>query len=276
MQLLLDGFIEQSAPPMPRMSRGVQVRPDDEAFSGFVFKIQANMDPNHRDRIVFIRVVSGRFTRDMTVTHVPTGKKMRLSNANKMFGRDRETIDEAYPGDVVGIAGAKFLSIGDTLSEDPQVLFEEIPHFPPECFAFLHNDVPSNHKRFREGLNQLLTEGVVHAFELPDAAQRIPLLAAVGPLQFDIVKYRLETEYNAASRLEMAPWTLARWFRDRAVSPGRLMLPGGVRMARDGAGDPVLLFPSEWSVTYFQDNNRDVELSEYPVSTPVDRIRRVA
>ena len=234
------------------------------------------MDPNHRDRIVFIRVVSGRFTRDMTVTHVPTGKKIRLSNANKMFGRDRETIDEAYPGDVVGIAGAKFLSIGDTLSEDPQVLFEEIPHFPPECFAFLHNDVPSNNKRFREGLNQLLTEGVVHAFELPDAAQRIPLLAAVGPLQFDIVKYRLETEYNAASRLEMAPWTLARWFRDRAVSPGRLMLPGGVRMARDGAGDPVLLFPSEWSVTYFQDNNRDVELSEYPVSTPADRIRRVA
>ncbi len=252
------------------------MKPDTDAFSGFVFKIQANMDPHHRDRMVFIRVVSGRFTRDMMVTHVPTGKKFRLSNSNKIFGRDRETVDEAYPGDVVGIAGAKFLAIGDTLSEDPDVLFDEIPRFPPECFAFLHNDVPSNHKRFREGLNQLLAEGVVHAFELPDAAQRIPLLAAVGPLQFEIVQYRLETEYNAPSRLEGASWTLARWIKPAGIATDSSMLPSGVRIARDSTGQPVLLFPNEWNVRYFRENNKDVELSEYPASIPADKVKRVA
>jgi peptide chain release factor 3 len=275
-KLLLEGFIEQSAAPMPRISRGLMVKPDTATFSGFVFKIQANMDPHHRDRVVFIRVVSGRFTRDMMVTHVPTGKKFRLSNSNKIFGRDRETLDEAYPGDVVGIAGAKFLSIGDTLSEDPDVLFNEIPRFPPECFAFIHNDVPSNHKRFRDGLNQLLAEGVVHAFELPDAAQRVPLLAAVGPLQFEIVQYRLETEYRAPSRLEGASWTLARWLKPAGSATEGLMLPSGARIARDSTGQPVLLFPNEWNVRYFQQNNKDVELSEYPASIPADKVKRVA
>ena len=275
-QLLLEGFIEQSASPMPRISRGVPMRPEDPKFSGFVFKIQANMDPNHRDRIVFIRVVSGRFTRDMTVTHVPTGKKFRLSNSNKIFGRDRETIDEAYPGDVIGIAGAKFLSIGDTLSEDPQVLFDEIPRFPPECFAFLHNDVPSNHKRFRDGLNQLLAEGVVHSFELVNAAQRIPLLAAVGPLQFEIVKYRMETEYNAPSRIEGADWTVARWLKNSTMATDKLVLPSGARFARDRDGQSVILFANEWGVKYFHQHNKDVQLSEYPDSVPGESEKRVA
>jgi peptide chain release factor 3 len=275
-QLLLDGFIAQSAPPMARNSHGKPVRPDAETFSGFVFKIQTNMDPQHRDRIVFIRVVSGRFTRDMHVTHIPTGKKLRLSNSNKMFGRDRETLDEAYPGDVIGISGAKFLSIGDTLSEDPDILFEEIPRFPPECFAFLHNETPSKQKRFREGLNQLLAEGVVQAFDLPEAVQRTPLLAAVGPLQFEIVKYRLETEYGAPSRLEAAPWTTARWITTPGVSAETLVLPSSARMARDGSGQPVLLFGSEWYVNFFQENNRDVKLSAFPASAAVDRMKRVA
>jgi len=275
-QLLLDGFIEQSAPPLARTSRGIPMQPENPAFSGFVFKIQANMDPNHRDRIVFIRVVSGKFTRDMTVTHVPTGRKFRLSNSNKIFGRDRETVDEAWPGDVIGIAGARFLSIGDTLSEDPNVLFEEIPRFPPECFAFLHNDIPSNHKRFREGLNQLLAEGVVHSFDLPDAAQRIPLLAAVGPLQFEIVQYRMETEYNAPSRLEGAPWILARWVKPAGAVSGKLDLPSGARIARDKMDQPVLLFPSEWSERYFRENHKDLDLNEYPDSLPEDKAQKVA
>ena len=275
-QLLLDGFIEQSAPPMPRISRGLPVKPENSSFSGFVFKIHANMDPNHRDRIVFIRVVSGRFSRDMTVTHVATGKKLRLSNSNKIFGRERETIDEAYPGDVVGIVGAKALAIGDTLSEDPSVLFNEIPRFPPECFAFLHNEIPSNYKRFYDGLNQLLAEGVVHAFELPDAAQRVPLLAAVGPLQFEIVKYRLESEYGAPSRLEVADWTLARWFRDASIDTGRLVLPTGSRIARDRTGQSVLLLPTEWNLRYFMQNNKECELSEYPAMALEDVLQRVA
>ena len=265
-QLLLDGFIEHSAPPRGRHSKGLPIEPDNPNFSGFVFKIQANMDPRHRDRVAFIRVVSGRFERDMQVTHVRSGKVIRLSNSSKLFGRERETVDEAYPGDVVGIVGSQALAIGDTVSETPEVTYNEIPRFPPECFAFLHNPVPSNYKRFREGLNQLLQEGVVHSFELPDAFQKTPLLAAVGPLQFEIVQYRLESEYGAASRLEPTSWTMARWLRPEDADVSKLTLPSGVRLALDGYGAPVLLFPDSWQLNYFAQNNKDVPLSEYPLA----------
>ncbi|HPS01236.1 MAG TPA: peptide chain release factor 3 [Candidatus Sumerlaeota bacterium] len=265
-QLLLDGFIEHSTPPRHRMSQGAVVEPNDPAFSGFVFKIQANMDPRHRDRVAFIRVVSGRFERDMMVTHVSSGKKIRLSNSSKLFGRERETVDEAWPGDVVGIVGSNALSIGDTLSENPDVVFNEIPHFPPECFAYLHNPVPSNYKRFREGLTQLLQEGVVHAFEIPGQQQKIPLLAAVGPLQFEIVQYRLETEYGATSRLENASWTLARWVCGGDL-PDPYDLPSGVQLVEDLQGQPVLLFPGEWNLQYFAQKFSGIELSAYPPGT---------
>ena len=275
-QLLLDGFIDHSTAPRARTSRGKPIEPETESFSGFVFKIQANMDPRHRDRVAFIRVVSGRFERDMTVTHVRSGKTVRLSNSSKLFGRERETVDEAYAGDVVGIVGANFLAIGDTLSEAPDVVFNEIPRFPPECFAFLHNPTPSSYKRFREGLTQLLQEGVVHAFEFPEAAQKIPLLAAVGPLQFEIVQYRLESEYGAPSRLETAPWTLARWIKPEDADVERLTLPSGVRLAADGFGQPVLLFPDAWQIKYFAQHNKDVPLSEYPLESSEDETEKVA
>jgi peptide chain release factor 3 len=274
-QLLLDGFIEHSATPRGRLSRGKRVEPASEAFSGFVFKIQANMDPRHRDRVAFIRVVSGRFERDMQVTHVRSGKTIRLSNSSKLFGRERETVDEAYPGDVVGIVGSNALAIGDTVSEDADILFNEIPRFPPECFAFLHNPSPSNYKRFREGLNQLLQEGVVHGFELNDSFQKVPLLAAVGPLQFEIVQYRLMSEYGAESRLENAPWSMARWLRpEDAELP--LVLPNGARQARDGYGQPVVLFPDNWHLKYFLQENKDVPLSEYPLEDPANAAEGVA
>lgn len=273
-QLLLDGFLEYSIPPMPRLSRGVEVSPETPAFSGFVFKIQANMDPRHRDRIAFIRVVSGRFERDMTVTHVRTGKAVRLSNSSKLMGRDRETVDEAFPGDVVGIVGANFLAIGDTLSEDPNLVYDEIPRFPPECFAYLHNPVPSNYKRFREGLTQLLQEGIVHSFELPDAGQKIPLLSAVGPLQFEIVQYRLQSEYGADSRLEIAPWTRARWIKPEDAQEGLLNMTSDVRIAQDALGQPVLLFPDEWYLQYFIQHNPKVALSEYPPDAPVRPVQQ--
>ena len=268
-QLLLDGFIERSSPPRGRVSRGQGearlIEPEHPAFSGFVFKIQANMDPRHRDRVAFIRVVSGKFERDMSAHHVRSEKPVRLSNSSKLFGRERETVDEAWPGDVVGIVGANFLAIGDTLSEEPGVQFDEIPHFPPECFAFLHNPTPSNYKRFREGLTQLLQEGVVHAYELPNG--RAPLLAAVGPLQFEIVQYRLQSEYNAESRLETAPWALARWVTlpaDGKIVFEEIALPSGVNRATDGAGNRLLLFPNAWVVDFFLQKNPGVELSEYP------------
>lgn len=235
-------------------------------FSGFVFKIQANMDPRHRDRIAFLRVCSGKFERDMSVTHMPAGKTVRLSNASKLFGQSRETIEEAYPGDIVGFVGQQNLSIGDTLTEDASIVYDEIPHFPPEVFAMIVNPNPSNFKRFREGLDQLLQEGVVQGLNRLNAAQKIPILAAVGPLQFEVVQYRLESEYGAPSRLEQTNWKLMRWI-DPAVARESLtddLLPTGAAFAENAEGEAVILFTGDWGLRYFQEKNPSISLSELP------------
>ena len=268
-QLLLDGFLEYSAAPGARMSRAGLVAPTERPFSGFVFKIQANMDPRHRDRIAFVRVVSGRFERDMTVTHVQSGKAVRLANAAKLFGREREIIDEAYPGDVVGIVGNAHFAIGDTLTEDPAIVYDEIPRFAPECFAYLENPVAANFKRFRKGLSQLLQEGVVQSYDLSRSGRQAPLLGAVGPLQFEIVQYRLENEYGVSSRLDSAPWSVARWL-DPTVSAKDLMLPIGVCLATDGQGQRVLLCADDWKLRYFQERNPDIGLSDVPFGCQSD------
>ncbi|NLW85270.1 MAG: peptide chain release factor 3 [Planctomycetes bacterium] len=262
-QLLLDGFLDLSAPPGPKRSRGGMVRPSHKLFSGFVFKIQANMDPRHRDRIAFVRVVSGKFEREMNVTHAQSGKSIRLANAAKLFGQDRQTIDEAYPGDVVGIVGSARFAIGDTLTEDSGIVYDEIPRFAPECFAFIENPTPANYKRFREGLDQLLQEGVVQCYDLADASRRVPLLGAVGPLQFEIVQYRLQSEYGAQSRLEPAQWTVARWL-DPSANADSLVMPTSARLALDGQRRPVLLFPDEWNLRYFENRNPGVGISDLP------------
>ncbi len=156
------------------------VSPSDPGFSGFVFKIQANMNPKHRDRVAFIRIVSGAFQRDMVVQHPRAGKPVRLSNSQRLFAQDRETVDTAWAGDVVGIVGNQDFQIGDTLAEDPAVRFDELPRFVPECFAQIHSSSTATGKRFREGLDQLLREGVAQAFELNDSLTRTPLLARSG------------------------------------------------------------------------------------------------
>jgi peptide chain release factor 3 len=264
-QLLLDAFLELSPPPRARRSRDRLIDPAEESFAGFVFKIQANMDPRHRDRIYFIRVVSGKFERDMQVTNTRTGKKVRLSNSQRLFAQERETVDESYAGDVVGIVGNHEFQIGDALSEKTDVYFDEIPRFAPECFAFLHNPSTAQSKRFREGLGQLLAEGVVQGFSQPHAAQRIALLGAVGPLQFEVVQYRLESEYGAQARVEPAPWRHIRWIRSEAGSdPWSCDLPTGVSLALDAEDRPVALFPEVWPIKFFTERNPGWALSETP------------
>ena len=159
-ELLLNGFLEHSADPGPRMAGERIVSPEDPDFTGFVFKIQANMDPRHRDRIAFVRIVSGTFEREMTVVHVQSGKRIRLSSAQKLFGQQRETIEEGAAGDVIGIIGHDILHIGDTLAMDRTVVFNEIPQFTPEVFAYLTNPQAGNSKKYRLGVDQLLKEGV--------------------------------------------------------------------------------------------------------------------
>lgn len=263
-QLMLDSFLAMSLPPTSRETRSGEVKPEDANFSGFIFKIQANLDPRHRDRIAFVRVVSGKFERDMTVHHSRSGKKVRLSNAQKLFGRERDTIDEAYAGDVIGIVGKDDFGIGDTLSEDPAIFYEEIPRFAPETFAYLHNPNTAKYKRFRDGLTQLLQEGVVQQFEMQNALQKIPLLAAVGPLQFEVVQYRLENEYGAEARFETTPYTSVRWFRGKNGTNGRPVLPATSALATDADGQSVALFEDSWSLRFFSENNPDFEISDNP------------
>jgi peptide chain release factor 3 len=266
-QNLLEGFLKIAPPPAPRLALGDElVDPVDEKFTGFVFKIQANMDPRHRDRMSFVRIVSGRFERDMQTVNQRSGKSMRLANSQKLFAQDRETVNEAFAGDVVGIVGNHDFQIGDSLSASGKLRFDEIPRFPPEVFAFLHNPSTAKYKRFREGLDQLLAEGVVQQFTTSQAASRVPLLGAVGPLQFEVVQYRLETEYNAESRLETTPWTILRWLRvPESISlPEGLAMGTGVSTAQDGDGRWVILFSDEWSMRYFVQRNPDVTLLELP------------
>ena len=288
-QLLLDGFLNDSVPPAPRKAVPITVagslRPDDSAplashaensrvvpvelpkFSGFVFKIQANMDPKHRDRIAFLRVCSGKFERDMNVVHSRTGKTVRLSSSHKLFGQERETVNEAWPGDVVGLVGHSEFGIGDTLTEDRTIVYNEIPRFPPEVFTFISNPNPSDAKKYRAGLEQLLQEGVVQAFTARNAPPGATLLAAVGPLQFEVVQWRLQSEYNAESRLTPTNWTLLKWVEPHPSlkDPSRLIVASGVSFGTDKFEQPVVLFPNEWTMRYFTEKNPELKLHDLPL-----------
>jgi peptide chain release factor 3 len=278
-QLLLDGFLKDSIPPTSRRSVTVampgspiasekrEIPITHEKFSGFVFKIQANMDPKHRDRIAFLRVCSGKFERDMMVTHQRTGKTMRLSSSHKLFGQERETVDEAWPGDVIGLVGHSEFGIGDTLTEDKSIVFDEIPRFPPEVYTYISNPNSSDAKKYRAGLEQLLQEGVVQSFSPRNAPPGSTLLAAVGPLQFEVVQYRLESEYGAESRLEATPWTLLKWLEPHPSlkNLSSLIVASGVGFGTDKFDQPVALFPNEWTMRYFLEKNPELKLHDLPL-----------
>ncbi len=275
-QLLLDGFLAHSPPPVARVSRASgdnpePVPPDSPKFSAFIFKIQANMDPRHRDRIAFARVCSGRFERDMTVHHSGTGKKVRLTNSHKIFGQDREIVDEAMPGDILGLVGYSDFKIGDTLSTDPSILFDEIPRFPPECFALLNSANPGQYKAFRKGVDQLVKEGLVQRFQRPGMAPTANLLAAVGPLQFEVMQYRLKSEYGVEARLDNMPWKIIRWLDEKGMSviqEKQAYLYADVTAAEDAEGRPVMLFPSEFALRYTLDKFPGLALFEGPDDVP--------
>jgi len=267
-EMLLKYFLRYASPPTARSVDGKTIPTDHGQFSGFIFKILANMDPNHRDRIAFLRVCSGQFKRDMVVHHSRTGQKVKLSNTRKMFGQERDSIDEAVAGDIVGIVGRSGFGIGDTLTENKDITYKEIPRFTPECFMYFRNPNPSNYKKFKKGMDQLLEEGVVQELIREEEAhqQNMRLLAAVGPLQFEVVKFRLEAEYGAESRLEPAPWQVLRWISPEVTREALrdIRIPSGCTLARDLNEHHALLLPSVWTVNYFTEKNPDIELSDVP------------
>jgi peptide chain release factor 3 len=272
-RLLLDGFLRHSSPPTPRVSSIGPIASDDPRFSGFIFKIQANMDPKHRDRIAFMRVVSGVFERDMFVVHAQSGRRVRLGNATRLFGNRRTTVDRAVAGDVVGLVGNDLFGIGDTLTDDRTIVYDEIPEFLPECFVSLHNPQPGNCKRFNLGVEQLLREGVAKRLHPVGGARKITMLAAVGPLQFEVFVHRLVNEYGAEARTEPVPWTMARWCRLRGGASGdgsaqeladRLAGAPGLRVAVDDHNRPILLVADAWTLRYISERQPDIELATEP------------
>jgi len=257
----LAALVELAPPPAARSSDGRIIEPTTESFSAFVFKIQANMDPRHHDRMAFLRVCSGRFRKDMTVHHPRLERTVRMTRSHRLFARDRETIEEAFPGDVVGVVNPGLFVIGDTLSDDPSVRFDAIPKFEPECFALVRSVSVDKAKRFRRGLTQLEEEGAIQLLVSADAGQRDIVLAAVGELQFDVVAFRLESEYGVPVSIERLPYVAARWIVADSAAIADMHLPyGGAPQLRDRDGRLVLLFRSMRDLEYCAERNSGVAL----------------
>ncbi|MEX0715179.1 MAG: peptide chain release factor 3 [Planctomycetaceae bacterium] len=256
----LNAFLDLAPSPGARPSDRGMIPPEHPGFAGVVFKIQANLDPKHRDRIAFVRVCAGKFRREMEVTLARTGEKIRIMRSHRLFARDRETTDEAYPGDVIGVVNPRQFRLGDTLCEGEAFQFEGQWDFPPECFARIRCADTARRKQFDKGLNQLIEEGVVHVLTGDGVNPREPVLAAVGELQFDVVRFRLESEYDTRTTVERLPHTLARWVDLEGVDLSRVVLPSSSRLMRDQLGAALVLFTSEWEMAYFREKNPSLEL----------------
>jgi peptide chain release factor 3 len=263
-ELLLRGFLEFSTGPSPRHSLNNLVPVAHPAFSAFVFKVQTNMNPMHRDKVVFVRICSGKFMRGIIVKHARTGEDIKLSDSHNIFGRDREIVNEAYPGDIVGFVTKNDLRIGDTITEDPGIVYGEIPVFAPESFAFLENAVTSGYKAFRKGMDHLLAENIVQSFQLKTPKNSMPLLGAVGPLQYEVLQYRLKDEYGADSNLNLMPWKILRWVGSHSEAELASILPNGAGLALDDQDRLVMLFPTDWSLKYFKETHPAVILTDSP------------
>jgi peptide chain release factor 3 len=255
----LGALLDLAPPPGARHSDRGPVDPASDGFAGFVFKIQANMDPQHRDRMAFLRVCSGRFRRDMLVHHARLGRKVRMTRPHRLFARERETVEEAFPGDVVGLVNPGLFALGDTLTEGAPLRFDPIPRFEPERFAAIRHGSVDRYKQFHRGLEQLEEEGAIQVLVSADAMQREYVLAAVGELQFDVVAARLQGEYGVETSVERLPHVAARWLVGDPAALARMRWPyGEVLRLRDREGRLVVLFRSARDIDYCIEKNPGV------------------
>ena len=259
-QLFLEAFLEYALKPEGRNSSVGVLDPTHPEFTGFVFKLQANMDPKHRDRVAFVRVCTGKFEKDMTVSHARTGKTVRLSRPQKLFAQDRASIEEAYGGDVIGLNNPGVFAIGDTIYSGKKLEYEGIPCFSPEMFSYIKNPNPSKFKQFQKGIKELREEGAIQIMYSTDEFRRDPILAAVGQLQFEVVQFRLLSEYGVETNLEPLPYSLARWVKGgwKALEKaGRIF---NTITVKDNWGRPVLLFKNQWGLQQVNSDNPDLKL----------------
>ena len=266
---LLAFLADHAAGPAPRKAvttakvpKSLTIEPREDRFTGFIFKIQANMNPRHRDRVAFMRVVSGRFKRGMDVRIGRHGEKLRLAKPHTFMAQERSIVEEAFPGDIVGLYDPGKLRIGDTLSGGSPLKFEGIPRFAPEHFSRMVLKDPLKRKALDAGLTQLSHEGVVQLFYLPELGRQDPYLGAVGVLQFEVLRERLRNEYNVKAELESQPFRVARWVGGAPSALEWLKKRRDYTLVEDRHGRPVLLAPSEWPLNYALRNAEGLELHD--------------
>ena len=260
----LNSFLKMSPPPGLRECDDGYVDPTSPTFSAFVFKIQANMNKAHRDRLTFMRICSGKFERDMEVEHVQTGKKMRLSQPQQMMADSREVINEAYAGDIIGVFDPGIFSIGDSVCEPGQdIRFEGIPTFAPEHFARIRHKDTMKRKQFVKGATQIAQEGAIQIFREPDTGMEEVIVGVVGMLQFDVFEHRMRTEYNVEIINEGLPYQYIRWIDDPTLDPKTLNLSSDTKIVQDFKGNYLLLFTSEWNIRWALEKNSGLTLSEF-------------
>ncbi len=260
-------FIGMAPPPAPRLADKGDVFPEEPEFRGFVFKVQANMDPNHRDRIAFLRVVSGKFDRDMTATVARTGKTIRLSRPQKLFAQDREIVEEAYPGDIVGLTNPGAFALGDTVCTGPILRFNQVPKFAPEHFALLRNRKIEAYKNFQKGVQQLAEEGIIQVFYDTQASRMEPILGVVGMLQLEVVQFRMRAEYNVETGVENTPYSFLRWLDGSPDAIKNIFWTNGTKRVIDEDENLCVLFESEWGMNYLIEKNPAVEFLDSPPGT---------
>ncbi|MEW5850364.1 MAG: peptide chain release factor 3 [Myxococcota bacterium] len=246
----LDAFLELGPTPLPRTAGGATVDPKDEQFRGFIFKIQANMDRAHRDRLAFMRIVSGRYTRGMKAYHVRMDREIRLSSATQMMAQERTQVEEAFAGDVLGVFDPGLFQIGDTLTEGDKRSFDGIPRFSPEHFCRLRLKDPLKRKQMQQGLEQLALEGAVQVFHRPGMVEKDAFLGVVGPLQFEVFKHRMQSEYKVEVILEGLNYTVCRWVGGEVEAAQKVARYRDGTLVHDHLERPVLLLHSERDVTW--------------------------
>ncbi|MFR1449881.1 MAG: peptide chain release factor 3 [Beduini sp.] len=260
----LEHFLEMTTSPLPRVADGKEISPFDEKFSAFVFKIQANMNKAHRDRMAFMRICSGKFEKGMEVFHVQGNKKVKLNQSKQLMASDRETVEEAFAGDVIGIFDPGIFSIGDTLcSVSNKITFEGIPTFAPEHFALIRNKDSMKRKQFVKGVEQIAKEGAIQIFQSPLSGMEEIIVGVVGVLQFEVLEHRLKTEYNVDIERTNLPYQYIRWIGNENIDLNRLNLSSDTRKVQDLKGNFLLLFVNEWGIRWAEKNNPDLILEEF-------------
>lgn len=264
-ETFLKHFLKMTSSPLPRNSNEGIIDPFTEDFSAFVFKIQANMNKAHRDRIAFMRICSGKFESGMEVNHLQGGRKVKLSQPQQLMADERKIIEEAYAGDIIGVFDPGIFSIGDTLElSNKKFAFEGIPTFAPEHFARVRQIDTMKRKQFIKGINQIAQEGAIQIFQEYNTGMEEIIVGVVGVLQFDVLKYRLESEYNVEIRLETLPYEYIRWIGNPTeIDLDRIVGTSDMKKIKDLKDRPLLLFVNEWSIGMVLDRNKGLILNDF-------------